>query len=120
MTAATLLFLLMLKHSIADLYLQAVRPMPNKSNYFDKGLWWHALDHGVLTFFVMLMFVDYKWALAMAVLDVLCHAHIDFFKTTIAKVKNWKRDTTVFWKFQTLDQMLHYATYFLIVVVTYG
>jgi len=120
MLEAVVLFLLMLKHSVADLLFQAMRPMPNKSNYLDKGLWLHALDHGVLTFFVMLLFVDYKWALAMAVLDMLLHANIDWAKTTIAKAKNWKRDTTVFWKFQTLDQMLHYATYFLIVVVTYG
>lgn len=120
MTAATVLFLLMLKHSIADLYLQAVRPMPNKSNYFDKGLWWHAFDHGVLTAIVLWPFVGPTWAFGLAILDVACHAHIDFFKTTIAKAKDWKRDTTVFWKFQTLDQMLHYATYFLIVWIYYG
>lgn len=120
MEQAILLFLLMLKHSIADLFLQAVRPMPNKSNYFDKGLFYHSLDHGLLTFLVVIFFTDWKWAVAVAVIDFVFHMHIDWSKTSIAKKMKWKKDSTIFWKFQTLDQMLHYATYFLIVVIIYG
>ena len=110
-----LIILLMIKHAVADLYIQTVRPPCDKTDYLSKGLHWHAFDHGILTLLVLIHFVEWDMAIALAVADYFIHLHIDFFKSTICKRINISRQDTTYWKIQTFDQIAHYLTYYGIV-----
>ena len=102
-----ILFSLLCKHAVADLAVQSLR-IP--------GLHIHALDHAVLTLLVLLVFSINPWlALAFAVLDYVAHWHIDCFKSKLLWIFEIPRDGALFWRIQTCDQILHYATYALIV-----
>ena len=111
-----ILFSLLCKHAVADLAVQSLRIPSNKRLYFNKGLHIHALDHAVLTLLVLLVFSINPWlALAFAVLDYVAHWHIDCFKSKLLWIFEIPRDGALFWRIQTCDQILHYATYALIV-----
>ena len=112
---AVTLFLLMCKHSVADLALQSLRKPTTKRLYFNKGLHIHALDHAALTLVVLVFFINPWLALAFAVLDYVAHWHIDCFKSKLLWIFEIPRDGALFWRIQTCDQILHYATYALIV-----
>ena len=75
----------------------------------------HALDHAVLTFAVLIFFINPWLALAFAILDYVAHWHIDCFKSKLLWIFEIPRDGALFWRIQTCDQILHYATYALIV-----
>ena len=92
-----ILFSLLCKHAVADLAVQSFRIPCTKRLYFNKGLHLHALDH------------------AFAVLDYVAHWHIDCFKSKLLWIFEIPRDGALFWRIQTCDQILHYATYALIV-----
>ena len=112
---AVILFLLMCKHSVADLALQSLRKPTTKRLYFNKGLHIHALDHAALTLVVLVFFINPWLALAFAVLDYVAHWHLDCLKSKLLWTFGIPRDGSVFWCIQTCDQISHYATYALIV-----
>ena len=117
MEPLVVLFLLMVKHAVADLYVQSARPIINKAPYFGGLI--HAWDHALLTFAVVVFPAGLQWALIAAIVDFVLHWHIDWAKTNIAHYMKWQRTDTKFWKFQALDQICHYSTYFLIVWIIY-
>lgn len=113
-----LLFALLLKHCAADLYLQRLLVLDAKKNdYFDRLSHYHYLHHAVLTFLVGLVFLNPFMAFLFSIMDYLFHWHIDFAKTTIFRKYNLKQDSMWFWFGQSLDQALHYSTYYLIVLL---
>jgi len=115
-----LLFVLMCKHAVADLAIQSFRKPSGKRQYFNKGLHLHSLDHGILTFIVLLFWVSPILALGYAMLDYVAHWHIDCGKANFNHKFNIKRLTPAFWRVQTFDQIAHYATYTLITyLITY-
>ena len=83
MESLLILFVLMCKHAVADLAIQSFRKPTTKRLYFNKGLHWHSLDHGILTFIVLLFWVSPISALGYAMLDYVAHWHIDWTKSNI-------------------------------------
>ena len=115
-----ILFVLMCKHAVADLAIQSFRKPSGKRQYFNKGLHLHSLDHGFLTFIVLLFWVSPLSALCYAIFDYVAHWHIDWTKANFNHKFNIKRLTPVFWRVQTFDQIAHYSTYmFITYLITY-
>lgn len=114
-----LLFSLFMKHAFADLFLQSFRTPGNKAQLLSKSNALHSGDHGILTVLVFLAFgFQLEVALVLGLIDFILHYTIDGLKTKFVQYKGWSRDGRVFWRLQSLDQMLHYATYgFLIFLV---
>lgn len=114
---AVILLLLVFKHAIADLALQGSRQPISKLKYFNKGLHAHALDHAILTTIVIIPFNAYM-AVICGMIDYIAHYHIDFLKTNILSFFDIKRvNARLYWSAQSIDQIAHYATYALIVVL---
>ena len=118
-----LLLALMIKHAVADLFVQSFRAPGNKATLLSKSNLLHSGDHAILTFAVIVAFgYTIQTAILMAVLDLVLHYTIDGSKTRFIKRKGWKRSRKKFWRLQALDQALHYITYGLIIflVDNYG
>jgi flagellar biosynthesis protein FlhB len=118
MTSLLFFFLLTCKHAIADLALQA--RLTNKGSKLDlrtSRLWIHCLDHAVLTFFVALVFVGISKAIVIFILDFVVHFAIDYSKTYIQKLNKVKYSDRMYWNYAAVDQILHFATYFVIVLL---
>lgn len=112
-------FLLVSKHAIADLWLQArLVTKGSKADLRTPRLWIHCLDHAVLTFFVALVIVGIKGAMLAFALDFVLHFIIDYTKRVLQEKHNVKDATKAYWKWAAIDQILHYATYFIIVLVS--
>ena len=111
--------LLLLKHFICDFPLQ-MHPYQyeNKGTYGHPGGLLHSGIHIVGTLLVMGLFVPIPLALGLALLDGLIHYHVDWVKMNINRIYNWKPDNSeFFWLSLGVDQMLHGATYILLVFI---
>ena len=117
MTSLIFFFLLTCKHAIADLWLQARFTTGSKTNLRLSRLWLHSLDHAVLTFFVALVFVGVINALWLSLLDFVLHAIIDFSKNYIQEKTGVVERSIEYWKYASVDQILHFSTYLLIVLL---
>ena len=120
MTTALFLFLLLVKHAIADLALQGrlnKSSYGDKKNLTDKKLWIHGLDHGALTALVCLLFVGLIPALIIGIIDLLLHSAIDYTKRRYTLKKKIGMDSAKFWQIQAIDQIAHYTCYFLYVII---
>ena len=112
------IYLLLIKHSLADLWLQG---RFNSSKYGDKRnlrhpkLWLHSLDHAVLTAVVSLLFVGIIPALLIGLLDFVLHAIIDYIKNLYVSKHKIKQSDWMFWKVSAVDQAAHYTCYLLYV-----
>ena len=115
-TILTTLFLLFVKHFICDFPLQIWPWMyRNKGSYMHPGGIVHAAIHGIGTFMVM-VFYDFTSAWVAGLFDMLVHYHIDWAKMNLNARYNLKPDNSQwFWIALGLDQLLHHATYFIIV-----
>ena len=116
MTQIVFLTALLWKHAFADLFLQTFHCGVNKTKYFGNSQR-HYIEHGVLTFLVSVFFCAWYLALFVAFLDYIIHWQIDYFKSSVVKKFNIDRQSTVFWRLQSLDQFLHYTTYGMIVYI---
>jgi len=82
-------YLLLVKHAIADLWLQGRLNKPkfgSKDNLLTPKLWLHCLDHAVLTLIIALLFVGLLPALMFAVLDFVTHLIIDYAKNRYVSI----------------------------------
>jgi len=111
-----LLTFLMIKHAIADLFLQTYHTVGDKHKYISLSHR-HYAEHAVLTLFVCVFFTTPLWAVVVAVLDYILHWHIDFAKHRIINRYNVKRNSNQFFRIQAFDQILHFLTYALIVFI---
>ena len=117
MTELTIFFLLLIKHVIADLGLQSQLlwgRADEKNNYFGIGGHWHYLHHAMGSFLVFICFLDAHTTLLLAVLDYVAHWHIDFTKHRINRYFNLVKKDIAWWWTATIDQILHFSTYFLL------
>lgn len=110
------LFLLVIKHAIADYFLQTYHQGIKKENYLGNGHR-HYAEHAGCTFIVAVFFLSPVNAVLAALLDYVLHWHIDLGKTRTVKWLGWSRTEPRFWRLQTIDQILHFSTYMLIVVI---
>lgn len=111
----TILFLLLIKHAIADLGLQGYIKGSTKRDYFGKKLWLHSTHHGIGTFIVLILFTDVSTAILIGLLDMFLHWQIDYCKTWLIHKLNYNNTMRQFWWIQAGDQAAHYSCYFLFV-----
>jgi hypothetical protein len=114
-----ILFLLLIKHAIADLGLQGYIQGPSKQYYLSRKLVIHSLHHGIGTFLVLLYFVNVELAFVLGILDMILHWQIDFCKTRFVIAFNLNNTQRNFWWVQAVDQILHYSTYVIIVALIF-
>lgn len=115
--STTLLFLLLLKHSICDLALQGrfTSKQGDKKNLTDIKGYLHAGDHAIGTFLVALLFVGLLPALGIAIADFILHFVIDYIKRRYTlKIKQSDKK---YWVIQSIDQIAHYCCYFIYVLI---
>ena len=114
-------YLLLVKHALADLWLQSRLnnlKYGDKKNLTDRKLWIHSLDHAALTAVITLLFAGLWWAIIIAVLDFVLHSVIDWIKRVYTLDRKITTKQNLFWKIQAVDQILHYTTYLVIVLLT--
>jgi hypothetical protein len=104
-----ILFLLIVKHYIADFMLQSEYQVREKGIYGATGGLEHAATHGILTCLALVFVLEFIMsAITLAVLDTIVHYHIDYIKARWGtKDANLQR----FWRELGLDQMCHYLFY---------
>ena len=117
MTAAYVLFLLVVKHAVADLILQSRLTTGDKADLSSPKGYRHALDHALCTLLVCIFFAPIPWALGIAVLDFILHFIIDFSKTKIVRRYKIKYEGKAFWCIQGIDQIAHYSCYIFYVLL---
>lgn len=108
------LLALLFKHAVADLALQNYLTGINKLDYWGDGHK-HYIHHGLLTFIVSLLFVDVSLAIVIAIVDYVAHWHIDFYKHQICRVFKVQGKSRAWWWITSIDQILHYSTYYFLV-----
>lgn len=108
------LFTLFIKHAFCDLYLQFKKVPLDKTKYIGE-CHSHYFDHAIFTFIISYIFlVPIEYCFFLSSIDYIIHWHIDFVKTKIINFFNISNNSAVYWLFQSVDQILHYATYMLI------
>lgn len=104
-----LLFVLAVKHWIADFVLQFEYMVEQKGTYGLRGGIEHALLHGILTAIVLTAFINNITAAAMfGLLDSVVHYHIDYVK---ARWGTRDANQQQFWIQLGADQLAHYTFY---------
>ena len=117
MAEAMLLFMLIIKHALADLVLQSRLTSGDKSNLKSWKGYIHAGDHGLLTFVVFLFFTSFENSVIIGMLDYVLHFLIDYIKTILVRRFGVVQNTRTFWIVQGVDQIAHYSCYFLYVLL---
>ena len=89
----------------------------------DKGTYgaWggiaHSKYHGLLTFVVLLLFVNPDIAFLFAVLDSIIHYHVDYVKSNFWKSKKLTAMDQQYWIAHGVDQLAHLLTYIGIIYI---
>lgn len=120
--AGTILFaftVLMVKHTLADFFLQTPYQYLNKGTYGHPGGLIHAGIHVLLTLPVFAILLPASITLALAILagEFVVHYHIDWFKERAGRSKGWTPQDAWFWRTLGLDQLAHMLTYIGIVAL---
>jgi hypothetical protein len=107
-------FLLLVKHAIVDVGIQRHLGWMGKEKYFSKLAQMHYVGHGIGTFLV-LSGTGIVPALIAGVVDWWCHWQIDYTKSRINHTYKITASNKIYWWILTIDQLLHYLTYLIIV-----
>ena len=108
-TIIILLALFGIKHFVADFVLQSDTMINDKGTYGAPGGLDHAAWHGILTFLILVWFVNPYSAVLLSLVDSAVHYHIDYIKTNLSRGLTPK--DRKFWIYLGADQGLHYLTY---------
>jgi len=110
---------LMLKHAVADFYLQTPYQYLNKGTYGHPGGFIHAGIHAVLTPFVYLVLVPSSLLLILGITlaEFVVHYHVDWLKEQVTYRNGWTARDPAFWYALGTDQLVHGLTYLVIVAV---
>ena len=109
--------ILMLKHAIADFYLQTSYQYLNKGIYGHPGGIIHSAIHVALTPLVYLVIAPASLLLVLGIAgaEFVLHYHIDWLKEQITHRNGWTAQDRCFWFALGTDQLVHGLTYLLIV-----
>ncbi len=104
---------LLLKHAVADFYLQSEAQWRQKGTYGARGGITHAATHILLTMPLFLLFPTGSAGLAAGILaaEFVVHYHIDWAKEQIIRRAGWTNTDQQFWWALGTDQLLHGLTY---------
>jgi Protein of unknown function (DUF3307) len=108
---------LMVKHAIADFYLQTPYQYLNKGTYGHAGGLLHSAIHVALTPLVYLVLVPGSLLIAGAIAlgEFVAHYHIDWLKEQIVRRNGMTMQDPGFWHALGTDQLVHGLTYLVIV-----
>ena len=111
--------LLMIKHVIADYFMQYSWMIKHKGTYGHwKGMA-HSEFHGFLTWIVlMLCGIPILWAALLGILDTVIHYHVDYVKSNFWKSKKLTPMDQLYWVTHGVDQLAHFLTYVIIVILS--
>jgi hypothetical protein len=114
----TLITLLIIKHTIADYFMQYSWMIKHKGTYGHwKGMA-HSEFHGFLTWLVLwFMGIPFLWSVALGILDAFIHYHVDYVKSNFWKEKKLTPMDQLYWVAHGVDQLLHMLTYVGIVLL---
>jgi hypothetical protein len=110
---------LMLKHTIADFFLQTPYQYLNKGTYGHPGGLVHAGIHVALTPLVYLLLVPSSLLLAgaIAIGEFAVHYHVDWLKEQVTHRNGWTTRDPGFWHALGADQLVHGVTYLTLVAI---
>ncbi len=110
---------LMLKHAVADFYLQTAYQYLNKGTYGHPGGFLHAGIHVALTPLVYLVLAPASLLLAagIALGEFVLHYHVDWLKEQLTRRNGLTAQDRGFWLALGTDQLVHSLSYLLIVAV---
>ena len=110
---------LMVKHTVADFYLQSAYQYLNKGIYGHPGGLIHNAIHIMLTPLVYLVLVPGSLLVvgAIALGEFAVHYHTDWLKEQITHRNGWTPQERGFWYALGTDQLVHGLTYLAIVGV---
>jgi hypothetical protein len=110
---------LMLKHAIADFYLQSSYQYLNKGIYGHPGGILHSAIHVALTPLVYLVIAPASLLLVLGIAasEFVLHYHIDWLKEQITRGNGWTAQDRGFWNALGTDQCVHGLTYLALVAV---
>ncbi len=118
-----LVTLLLVKHAVADFFLQRAFMFKDKHIYAGRGGITHAAIHGLLTAVAVAICVPVPHQLVFAVCaglaDMVIHYHIDYVKSSWNVRTQALPSETRYWYAFGLDQMAHFLTYVLIVYIIF-
>ena len=108
---------LMVKHAVADFYLQTPYQYLNKGTYGHPGGLLHSAIHVALTPLVYLVLVPGSLLIAGAIAlgELVAHYHIDWLKEQIVRRNGMTMQDPGFWHALGTDQLVHGLTYLVIV-----
>jgi hypothetical protein len=104
-----------IKHFLADFLWQFPYMVADKGQYGAPGGMTHAGIHGILTFFVLIVFVRPEDAVTLSLIEATIHYHIDWAKTNLSRGLGINDHR--YWIWFGLDQTLHYLTYIAIIAI---
>lgn len=104
---------LLLKHAIADFFLQTPYQWKNKGRYGHPGGLLHAAIHVALTapVFLILPPVTREVGAALLAGEFVLHYHIDWLKERTLKAHGWTTANSAYWRTTGIDQLAHNLTY---------
>jgi hypothetical protein len=110
----TILVLLQIKHWYIDFVNQSDEEVKHKGIYLNWLGVKHSVKHGLATFVIFFIFVEFPVALIIGLIDFLLHYHIDWIKMRFG---NRDFGTKAFWAQLGLDQLAHQLTYLGIIAI---
>lgn len=110
---------LFIKHFVFDFILQGPYQYLNKGTYGHPGGILHSGLQGVGSLIVLFPFLGLTTALVVTcAVEFLIHYHVDWAKMNLNKHWGLKPDNSeYFWWLLGADQLLHYLTYFGMILV---
>lgn len=108
------MFLLQIKHFVADFMLQTDRMVMEKGTYGARYGIYHSLIQAVGTF-IALAWIHPMIGVFTALFDFVVHYNIDWAKMNINKKYGYTPQDHQFWFWLGLDQLAHQLTYVAIV-----
>lgn len=109
---------LVVKHAIADFFLQTRYQWMNKGKYGHPGGLLHAAIHVAFSAPLLLILPppSLNYGLAVLAAEFVVHYHCDWTKEQVVKRNGWTFTDDAFWRAMGVDQLVHYLTYIAMVV----
>ncbi len=104
---------LLVKHAIADFFLQTKYQWSNKGRYGHPGGILHAIIHIAFSAPILLMLPppDAMYGATVLAAEFLVHYHCDWLKEQVVRRNSWTFTDDAFWRAMGVDQLVHGLTY---------
>ena len=110
------LFLIQIKHFLADFIIQNDQIAKNKGkNFYYLAL--HSSHHAILSFFILIFFSNLYTAIFLAIYEIFTHSFFDFIKANNKLLGRYTYPSKLYFVFFGLDQMLHQLNYIIFLFI---